>query len=207
PREALDGWLAHRTPPQALAPTPMAASVPDAAPEPASPSPSAPASASASVSSSAPASEPAPETAPVSESETTSATVPMPASAPPAASAAKPILVLLATSGGAYRAGFWTSLLMDRLIAESGSSGRWPGLAGDIRLITGASGGMVAGAYFVAMAAEGRLVVGITNRISQDPWDRLDAPDGDDRRHPNARDSLSPEVLRPRTRDLGHLTA
>src|SRR5690606_35641778 len=83
----------------------------------------------------------------------------------------------------------------------------WPGLAGDIRLITGASGGMVAGAYFVAMAAEGRLEEGITNRISQDTWDRMNAPDGDDRRHPIARDSLSPVVHRLVTRDLGHLIA
>lgn len=119
--------------------------------------------------------------------------------------APRPVLVLLATSGGAYRAGFWTSLLMDRLVAESAPGGRWPGLAGNIRLITGASGGMVAGAYFVAMAADGRLEEGITNRISQDTWDRMSARDGDDRVHPIARDSLSPVVHRLVTRDLAHL--
>lgn len=122
-----------------------------------------------------------------------------------AAAGRKPMLVLLATSGGAYRAGFWTGLLMDRLVAESGPEGRWPGLAGDIRLITGASGGMVAGAYFAAMAAEGRLAEGVVDRISHDTLARMGAADGDARRHPIARDSLSPIVHRLVTRDLLHL--
>ena len=114
----------------------------------------------------------------------------------------RPILVLLATSGGAYRAGFWTSLLMDRLIADSAAGGRWPGLADDLRLVTGASGGMVAGGYFVAMAAEGALDEGVTDRMSFDTWTRMAAPDGDDRQHPIARDSLSPVVHRLASRDL-----
>ena len=114
----------------------------------------------------------------------------------------RPILVLLATSGGAYRAGFWTSLIMDHLVARSGAGGRWPGLAGDLRLITGASGGMVAGGYYVAMAAEDALAEGVTERISRDTWARMAAPEGDDRKHPIARDSLSPVVHRLASRDL-----
>ncbi len=120
----------------------------------------------------------------------------------PAGAPERPVLVLLATSGGAYRAGFWTSLLMDRLIGDSGAGGRWPGLAGDLRLITGASGGMVAGGYYVAMAAEGALEAGVTDRISLDTWRHMAAPDGDDRNHPIARDSLSPVVHRMVSRDL-----
>lgn len=115
---------------------------------------------------------------------------------------ARPVLVLLATSGGAYRAGFWTSLLMDRLVAGSTAGGRWPGLAGDLRLITGASGGMVAGGYYVAMAAEDALPEGLTERMSRDTWARMASPEGCDRKHPIARDSLSPVVHRLASRDL-----
>src|SRR5690606_38473534 len=100
------------------------------------------------------------------------------------------------------RAGFWTSLLMDRLIADSAADGRWPGLADDLRLVTGASGGMVAGGYFVALAAEGALDEGVTDRMSFDTWTRMASPDGDDRQHPIARDSLSPVVHRLASRDL-----
>ncbi|MFN3274019.1 MAG: hypothetical protein ACK41U_05055 [Paracoccus sp. (in: a-proteobacteria)] len=117
----------------------------------------------------------------------------------------KPVLVLVATSGGAYRAAFWTALLLDRLIADSRPGGRWPGLADDIRLLTGASGGMVGAAYFAAMAAEGTLPDGIADRISRDTKRRMGSADGDARLHPIARDSLSPIVHRMVTRDLGHL--
>jgi patatin-like phospholipase len=59
-------------------------------------------------------------------------------------------LVVVATSGGAYRASFWTTLILDQIIAESVPSGRHPGLQQNIRLLTGASGGVVAAAYFAA---------------------------------------------------------
>jgi hypothetical protein len=65
-------------------------------------------------------------------------------------SAAGRRLVVLATSGGAYRATFWTALVLDRL-REMSVAGKTPGLAQHIRLVTGASGGMVGGAYFVAL--------------------------------------------------------
>jgi hypothetical protein len=102
----------------------------------------------------------------------------------------KPILVLLATSGGAYRAAFWTSLLMDKLVAEAPR--RWQGLDDNVRLVTGASGGMVAGAYFAVMAGEGRLDEGVTQRISRDTHTALSEKCR--RRQPIARDSLSPVV-------------
>jgi hypothetical protein len=59
-------------------------------------------------------------------------------------------LVILAASGGGYRATIWTAHVIDRLRAESGSDGRLPGIIDSVRLVTGASGGMVANAYFVA---------------------------------------------------------
>lgn len=63
----------------------------------------------------------------------------------------KPKMVLVATSGGAYRAGFWTAMVLDRLVAED-QANRLRGFAGAVRLITGASGGMVGAAYFAARA-------------------------------------------------------
>lgn len=57
-------------------------------------------------------------------------------------------LVIVATSGGAYRAAFWTSIILDELVYQSRSDGPHAGLAKNIRLLTGASGGMVASAYF-----------------------------------------------------------
>ncbi len=64
---------------------------------------------------------------------------------------AKPRLVLLACSGGAYRAGFWTALVLDRL-TEMERKRELPGFSRSMRLITGASGGMVGASYFAAMA-------------------------------------------------------
>jgi hypothetical protein len=65
-------------------------------------------------------------------------------------------LVVLATSGGAYRATFWTALVLDRLRAMSMKSDKsgTPGLVQHIRLVTGASGGMVGGAYFAALSPD-----------------------------------------------------
>jgi hypothetical protein len=112
---------------------------------------------------------------------------------------AKPVLVVVATSGGAYRAAFWTSLLLDHLIEHDG---RWHGLHRNIRLFTGASGGMVASAYFAAMAAEGKLDQGITRRISQDTRESLRRKEH--RKHPIARDSLSPVVHQLVRGDVPH---
>lgn len=54
----------------------------------------------------------------------------------------RPKLVIIATSGGAYKAAYWTALALDHIAERS------PELLSDIRLLTGASGGMVAAAYF-----------------------------------------------------------
>lgn len=56
----------------------------------------------------------------------------------------KPKLVLVAASGGAARSALWVALVLDAL-------GRAvPGFASHVRIISGASGGMVGAAYYVA---------------------------------------------------------
>jgi hypothetical protein len=62
-----------------------------------------------------------------------------------------PKLVVVCTSGGAIRAAYWTATVLDRLEAEVGRKG--PSDEGDfhkhVRVITGASGGMVGASYYV----------------------------------------------------------
>ncbi len=57
----------------------------------------------------------------------------------------KPRLVLVTTTGGAYRASFWTTTVLEEL------SDQCPQIMNHTRLITGASGGMVGAAYAVAL--------------------------------------------------------
>lgn len=63
-----------------------------------------------------------------------------------------PKLVIVASSGGAYRSAFWTALVLDRLSARSGLGESLEGLDSSIRVITGASGGMIGAAYFTSLA-------------------------------------------------------
>ncbi|THH38550.1 hypothetical protein E4Z66_02985 [Aliishimia ponticola] len=66
----------------------------------------------------------------------------------------KPKLLIVATSGGAYRASYWTGLVLDQLIAEARTPGTlFAGLPDAVRFLTGASGGMVGAGYFTAMAS------------------------------------------------------
>ena len=58
--------------------------------------------------------------------------------------ATKPILVAVATSGNALRAGVWTAAVLDALSKEL------PEFPRHVRFVTGASGGMVGAALFVA---------------------------------------------------------
>jgi hypothetical protein len=67
--------------------------------------------------------------------------------------AKKPKLVVVAASGGAYRATFWTATVLDALKdlkANDSAEAAFPGFSGNVRLLTGASGGMVAAAYLAA---------------------------------------------------------
>ena len=59
----------------------------------------------------------------------------------------KPKLVMVTVSGGAYRASFWTTIVLEQLSRSSGLKG----FLNHLRLITGASGGMVGAAYVVAL--------------------------------------------------------
>jgi Patatin-like phospholipase len=63
----------------------------------------------------------------------------------------KPRLVLIATSGGGIRAAVWTAVVLEGLLAEipGEGPGQKPGLLDHVRMISGASGGMVAAAMFV----------------------------------------------------------
>ena len=65
----------------------------------------------------------------------------------------KPKLVVVATSGGAYRAGYWTAMVLDRIAWDSAPGRPLEGMAQSIRLIAGASGGMVGAGYFAALAS------------------------------------------------------
>ena len=60
----------------------------------------------------------------------------------------QPKLVVVATSGGAYRASFWTARILENLLDGDKPGGDLPGFRHNIRLLTGASGGMVGSAYF-----------------------------------------------------------
>jgi hypothetical protein len=60
----------------------------------------------------------------------------------------KPKLAVLAVSGGANRAAFWTAEVLEKLHATL------PDFSSQLRLITGASGGMVGAAYYVAALYE-----------------------------------------------------
>ncbi len=66
-------------------------------------------------------------------------------------SAQLPKLVVLAISGGAYRAAFWGALVLDRLREESVAGAPLEGFTQSIRLVSGSSGGMVPASYFVML--------------------------------------------------------
>ncbi len=72
----------------------------------------------------------------------------------PAAKGQKPKLVLVAVSGGANRSALWTAHVLDKL--ENHFSGIHGPFARNVRLITGASGGMVGAAYWTATLREGK---------------------------------------------------
>lgn len=99
----------------------------------------------------------------------------------------KPKLVLVAVTGGAYRAAFWTTVVLDEL----GNNPGLPGFQRHVRLMTGASGGMVGAAYYVAQIAE-QLARGKDAPVSV--TDLL--------RDESDRDSLTPVVRRLLRRDL-----
>lgn len=115
----------------------------------------------------------------------------------------KPILTLVAASGGGYRATYWTALVLDRLGAK-GSVG--PAVSDSVALFTGASGGMVAASYFVAgenpetaRARKGGLIATIDRDVNSERSGPLSF---DDRFRTVRRDSLTPVVKKWLRHDL-----
>lgn len=64
---------------------------------------------------------------------------------------AKPKLVIVTVTGGANRSALWTTVVLNELHRDAGL----PGFARHVRLITGASGGMVGAAHYVGSLTEG----------------------------------------------------
>jgi hypothetical protein len=85
---------------------------------------------------------------------------------------ARPILVVVSTSGGALRAGLWTAAVLDAIGTEL------PEFPRHVRYVTGASGGMVGAALFVtsrvrspgagALPAAPPATGGLADRLSND---------------------------------------
>jgi len=127
--------------------------------------------------------------------------------------AQKPKLVVVTASGGAYRAGFWTALVLDELIKRSQEGRELKHLADNIKLLTGASGGMVASAYFAALSSKRHWSVpgapSITKRLLADiknsrdeKVDQKNAPGKFKTRFPIDRDSLGPLAQQTLQRDV-----
>lgn len=117
---------------------------------------------------------------------------------------AKPKMVLVATTGGAYRSAYWTALVLDHLKRESAKPGSpLAHFADHIRIITGASGGMVAGAYFVALASKPATAAkGIIEQLDEDIIEVQRNKGRFGNSWPVRSDSLSPVVQQLAQRDL-----
>jgi hypothetical protein len=76
----------------------------------------------------------------------------------------KPKLVIVTVSGGGIRASVWTSVVLRKLEAALGSDFPY-----HVRIVTGASGGMVAGSYYAASLAPppARVLEGGTARFGE----------------------------------------
>jgi hypothetical protein len=73
----------------------------------------------------------------------------------------KPYFIVVATTGGGYRATYWTGLVLDKLLAQ-----KFPrNFRANVGLMTGASGGMITTSYFAAMAAAGDFDAGRTSSV------------------------------------------
>src|SRR5262249_20189877 len=76
----------------------------------------------------------------------------------PEAPQSRPRLVLVAASGGGIRAAVWTAIVLEGLEREiPAGPDKQAGLRDHIRLITGASGGMVGTGLYVAKFGNGPL--------------------------------------------------
>jgi hypothetical protein len=113
------------------------------------------------------------------------------------ASRQKPVFIVVASSGGGYRASYWNALVLDSLLTANSGGRRFKDSIG---LMTGASGGMISSAYLAALAAkgdfEGDKVPSLAGALDHDIIDGGKSDDGMLRRtFRNAnRDSLTPIV-------------
>lgn len=126
----------------------------------------------------------------------------------------KPKLVMVTTSGGAYRSAFWTAMILDRIAEHSGEGKELAGFIESIRIITGASGGMIGGAYMAALSNRQRtwtnLQQAITDDIEKSQRRNGEVPLGADRFAtdlPIERDSLTPVIQQLLQQDLPHIFA
>jgi hypothetical protein len=109
----------------------------------------------------------------------------------------KPVFIVLASSGGGYRASYWNALVLDKLLTANAGDRRFKDSIG---LMTGASGGMITSAYLAALAAkgafEGDKVPSLVSALDHDIVGGGDTENGTLRRlFRNAnRDSLTPIV-------------
>jgi hypothetical protein len=110
----------------------------------------------------------------------------------------RPKLVILAVTGGAYRAAFWTAAVLDALQERSRPGGTLPGLTDRIRVITGASGGMVGAAYFAATRTEAGAAGNVMDALAADASRRSCTPAP----FPSSPDSLTPIVQQLVQRDI-----
>lgn len=122
-------------------------------------------------------------------------------------------LVIIATSGGAYRAAYWTAAILDEIEKRVNEQPEFKGLNNCIRLITGASGGMVGAAYYVAMRNEtfenGSQKPGqigsVIDRLNEDTLNSRANGEYFPTRFPYARDSLTPVAQQLAQRDFFHI--
>ena len=123
-------------------------------------------------------------------------------------------LVIVATSGGAYRAAYWTSLVLDELTRQSKPNelvdrrNQLEGINDSIKLITGASGGMVAGAYYAALAQDrrdGAHTSSVETTLDQDILTYNDPGAVLDGRRSTGRDSLTNVAKHLLMRDLPNM--
>lgn len=125
----------------------------------------------------------------------------------------KPKLVMIATSGGAYRSAFWTAMVLDRIaLASSDADSSLKGFLDSIKVITGASGGMVGASYLTALADQTGMAGGVQHSIEKDIFlsqlrEDIPASGGGDlgQELPSLRDSLAPVIKQLIQGDLPHI--
>ncbi len=97
-----------------------------------------------------------------------------------------PKVVLVAASGGAYRSSYWTGMVLDELTRRDVPGAALEGVVDAIRILTGASGGMVGSGYFAALRASETPRASVVEAMTRD----------------TRRDSLRPIVQQMVRRDI-----